>query len=358
MALLQPPSFLQNRTDHTAQEDRLYLQGVLNPVGGVGGLAESAGVALVRAQASPNMTVLVAKERFFIPGTESTSQGMYHGYNDGDITVTIAASSPTLPRIDIICAYVQDQFYSGASNQLVVDKVTGTPAGSPVAPAPPANSITIAQIAVAANATTVTNVNITNTAQKCAANGGILPVSTQAIRDALGLFDGLSVYRKDTNNIETYNGSSWDIYPAGGPRGLLASVSRTNPSAAITTEAVLGSFSQISFTLATQRRVEWFINILFDTPSAANLSPTVNLRRNATGAVVGTGDTRIQLLRGFLTNAAAATQGWTAVGHGTELLAAGTYAYGVFAACSGGSMQLNAATDFPAQFRLYDMGAV
>lgn len=208
MTLLQPPSFLQARTDHTAQEDRLYLQGLLNPIGGVGALS----APLVRAQAVPNMTVIVAKERFFIPGTESTSQGVYHGYNDGDITVTIAASSPTLPRIDIICASVQDAFYSGASNQLVVDKVTGTPNASPTPPAAPANAIIIAQIAVAAAATTVTNANITNNAQPVSAKGGLLPVGSQAIRDALTLYDGLGVYRMDTNNVEFYNGTSWDTF--------------------------------------------------------------------------------------------------------------------------------------------------
>lgn len=157
MALLQPPSFLQNRTDHTAQEDRLYLQGIMNP--GVGGLS----IPLVRAQASPNMSVIVAKERFFINGTESTTQGMYHGYNDADLTVTIAASSPTLSRTDLVCAYIQDAFYSGANNQLVVDKVTGTAGGG--VPSAPANAIILAQIAVAANATTVTNANITMISQ-------------------------------------------------------------------------------------------------------------------------------------------------------------------------------------------------
>lgn len=216
MALLQPPSFIQARTDHTAQEDRLYLQGLLNAVGGVGGLAVGSGTALVRAQAAPAMSVIVAKERFFIPGTENTAQGMYHGYNDGDITVNIAASSPTLPRVDIIVADVRDAFYSGVNNDLEVRAVTGTPNASPVPPTTPANGIVLANIAVAANATTVTNANITNNAQMASAKGGLLPVASQAIRDALPLYDGLGVYRMDTNVIEIYNGASWDIFAATG----------------------------------------------------------------------------------------------------------------------------------------------
>ena len=164
MALLQPPSFMQNRTDHTAQEDRLFLAGLVKPSGGIGTLSSIAGVNLVRAQASPNMSVIVHRERFFIPGTEDTNQGVYHGFNDADLTVTIAAASPTLPRIDIICASIQDSFYSGGSNQFNLGAITGTPASSPVPPTAPANSITIANIAVAANATSVTNANITNNA--------------------------------------------------------------------------------------------------------------------------------------------------------------------------------------------------
>ena len=188
MALLQPPSFMQNRTDHTAQEDRLFLAGLVKPGGGIGTLSRIAGVNLVRAQASPNMSVIVHRERFFIPGTEDTDQGVYHGFNDADLTVTIAAASPTLPRIDIICASIQDSFYSGGSNQFNLGAITGTPASSPVPPTAPANSITIANIAVAANATSVTNANITNNATVATSTpiGLVAQNFTNSARDVVG----------------------------------------------------------------------------------------------------------------------------------------------------------------------------
>jgi len=171
----------------------------MSSFGGVGGLAALAGVSLVRAQASPNMTVLVTRERFFMPGSESTHQGMYHGYNDGDVTVTIAASSPTLPRKDIICASVQDQFYSGGTNLWQIDKVTGTPNASPSTPTPPVNSITIAIIDVAANATTVTNANITINAQLATAVGGIVQC-TSASRPT-SPYKGMEIYETDTDTF-------------------------------------------------------------------------------------------------------------------------------------------------------------
>jgi hypothetical protein len=58
---------------------------------------------------------------------------------------------------------VNDAYYTGASNNVVLQVVAGTPAGSPVAPATPANSISLATVAVAAGATALTTANITDT---------------------------------------------------------------------------------------------------------------------------------------------------------------------------------------------------
>jgi len=157
MTELNPPLHLQNRTDHTAQGDRLLLRSLWR----VGGVAQT-GDLTVAAQGSPNMSVTVAAGAAIVPGTENAFQGTYHCFNDASKTVTIAASDPTNPRKDIIVAKVQDAFYSGAVNAWSLVAVTGTPAGSPVEPALPANAIKIASINVAANATSITNANITN----------------------------------------------------------------------------------------------------------------------------------------------------------------------------------------------------
>jgi hypothetical protein len=58
---------------------------------------------------------------------------------------------------------VNDAYYTGSLNNVVLQVVAGTPAGSPVAPATPANSISLATVAVAAGATALTNANITDT---------------------------------------------------------------------------------------------------------------------------------------------------------------------------------------------------
>ena len=159
MALRTPPSWLQNGS-HPAENDRLTTTGILWKSQGV----SDYGSMQVSQSGTPAMTVSVAAGHALIAGTQTSNQGFYIAYNDAATTVAIATASPTLPRIDRIVVTVQDSFYGGtANNQVLFQALTGTPNASPVAPATPANSISLATIAVAANQTTVVNGNITDT---------------------------------------------------------------------------------------------------------------------------------------------------------------------------------------------------
>lgn len=157
MALRTPPSWLQNGT-HPAENDRLTSTGVIWTSGGVADYTSMT----VSQSATPAMTVQISEGHAIIAGTESSNQGFYIAYNDAASTVSIAAASATLPRIDRIVVTVQDSYYSGANNQVLFQVITGTPNASPVAPAAPANAVTLAYIAVAANATSIVNANITD----------------------------------------------------------------------------------------------------------------------------------------------------------------------------------------------------
>ena len=159
MALRTPPSWLQNGS-HPAENDRLTTTGILWKSQGVADY----GSMKVSQSGTPAMTVSVAAGHALIAGTQTSNQGFYIAYNDAATTVAIATASPTLPRIDRIVVTVQDSFYGGtANNQVIFQALTGTPNASPVAPAVPNNSISLALIAVAANQTTVVNGNITDT---------------------------------------------------------------------------------------------------------------------------------------------------------------------------------------------------
>jgi hypothetical protein len=159
MALRTPPSWLQNGS-HPAENDRLTTTGILWKSQGI----SDYGSMKVSQSATPAMSVSVAAGHALIAGTQTSNQGFYIAYNDAAATVAVATASPTLPRIDRIVVTVQDSFYGGtANNQVIYQSLTGTPNASPVAPATPANSISLATITVAANQTTVVNGDIIDT---------------------------------------------------------------------------------------------------------------------------------------------------------------------------------------------------
>jgi len=157
MALRTPPSWLQNGS-HPAENDRLSMQGIIATTGIIG--TSSCAVT----QNSPaGMSVLVAAGWGAIVGTTQANMGVYQFYNDASAIATITTANPSNPRIDRVCITVSDAYYTGSLNQVAINVVAGTPAASPTAPAIPANSISLATIAVAAGATSILTANITDT---------------------------------------------------------------------------------------------------------------------------------------------------------------------------------------------------
>jgi hypothetical protein len=157
MPLRNPPSWLQNGS-HPAENDRLSTQAIYATSGIVG----SSSVAVTQA-AVPAMAVQVAAGWGAIVGNFTTNMGAYQFYNDAATQLTVTTANPSNPRIDRVVVTVNDAFYTGASNNVTFQVIAGTPAGSPVAPATPLMSLSLATIAVAAGATSITNANITDT---------------------------------------------------------------------------------------------------------------------------------------------------------------------------------------------------
>lgn len=136
--------------------------------------------------ASSGMSLSVASGTVWIPGTlgntgivntypknqgaqtsygltsNFTDQGCYFCYAEGTSTVTISAADPSNPRIDLVVASIQDSQYAGSNNQPLLQVVTGTPSPSPSAPSAPSSSVVLAQVAVAAGATSITSGNISD----------------------------------------------------------------------------------------------------------------------------------------------------------------------------------------------------
>lgn len=156
MTVHTPPSWLQNGS-HPAENDRLTTQALWATTGII-----SPSSLAITANSPVGMSVLAASGWAAIVGTIQPNMGTYVAYNDATVTLTIAAANPSNPRIDLVCMTVNDSYYTGATDNVVLQVVTGTPGTSPVAPALPANSISLATVAVAAAATSINNGNITD----------------------------------------------------------------------------------------------------------------------------------------------------------------------------------------------------
>lgn len=226
-----------------------------------GGVHPGLGFAMKVQQAgAPNMTVDVLSGHAMVPGTEDTKQATYLCFNDGTVNKSITAADPSQPRIDLVVARVQDTQYSGVTNAWSLAVVTGTPSGSPAIPTAPANSLILAQIAVAAGATSITNANITDRRAFLNATGGLFTVPSKAERDLiLGLYDGMAVWRQDLDAINVYNGTAFRFF--GRPGSAFVGTSQTTTSLTYTDLATVGPAVSIETADAAEITVYAFQNI-------------------------------------------------------------------------------------------------
>ncbi|QGJ93470.1 hypothetical protein SEA_MUFASA8_21 [Arthrobacter phage Mufasa8] len=212
MALSSVPFALQN-TAHSAEIFRQAVSSLLPNAGGI----QQPGDFNVTQTGTPSMAVSVSVGRCWIPGTNVSNlsgqtyskQGMYFGLNDAAVTKTIAASDPTNPRIDVVYLCVKDSFYSGATDSIDLYVVTGTPAATPVEPTVPANSIALATIAVAANATTIVNANITMKSLFYVGEGVAVSVTPNALYTSATGFRSVKVRR--VRNRAVLNGAFTNV---------------------------------------------------------------------------------------------------------------------------------------------------
>jgi hypothetical protein len=184
MTLRTPPSWLQNGS-HPAENDRLTTQALWATTG----IIKSDSLAVTQ-NTPAGLSVLVSSGWAAIVGTTQANMGTYVGFNDATVTLSVNTADPTNPRIDLVCMTVQDAYYTGSLNNVILQVVAGTPASSPVAPTLPANSISLATVAVGAGATALTNANITDTRVLVTTNVPLNPGDITGVTAGTGLSGG------------------------------------------------------------------------------------------------------------------------------------------------------------------------
>lgn len=161
MTIVNPAAFIQAGS-YSALMDRLHITSCrFLPIGSSTTATTARGGFLMgqsNRMANYNMVtwdVTVGPFAAIVQNTFAANAGEYLVLNTSNTVVSVAASSTTTNRIDIIGVRVQDAFYAGALNQADVVVVAGTPtAGAPSDPALPSSFLPIVRVTVNANSVT------------------------------------------------------------------------------------------------------------------------------------------------------------------------------------------------------------
>lgn len=154
---LRTPLWLEG-ADYSGDEDRILIETLFSE----GVLGD--GLEVTQRAAGTNMSVDVAAGVCAVVGDDTAEQGTYLCKSTVVENVVLdAAPGGGNTRIDRIIAQVRDGTVLGNStHDWVITKVTGTPAGSPSAPALPASAISLATVSITAGVVAVTDAMITD----------------------------------------------------------------------------------------------------------------------------------------------------------------------------------------------------
>lgn len=216
--IVQPIDASGGTPAYTAQASRqaftAHLQnGTARPLGALSGRRPGLGLDVT----ATSTTWTVQPGAAVVDAAFVTTQAAYEFASDSVVTGAVTAANVSNPRVDIIYLTVNDTAIDSSglrSGQILY--LAGTPAASPIQPALPARSVLLATLAVPISGGGSPSVAMQP--YFAVAAGGVAPHGNQGYRDAIvtNPYDGYVIYRQDTNNLEVYNGSTWDLFlPAG-----------------------------------------------------------------------------------------------------------------------------------------------
>jgi hypothetical protein len=276
MTVLTPPGYVQAGT-YSAKLDRQYITSAHS-------IANMATVSTARQGfyagrvpafiVSSGMDCIISQTAGIIQNTFATGAGDYKFVNDNNITVSHAASSPTLNRYDIAGFQVKDNFYDSSGLNTVIPAIIqgANSAGTPVDPALPASFIPVYRALVSAAATSPV---LTTMVKRTTNDGGLLPVDDVTERNAfVAPWDGLSVYRRDRDWVEIHDGTAWRV------QGTAIATTFADLTTAVTNPAL----GQQGYCSSTGLRYSWDGAVWVpDNVVAARVATTVGFMATTSG---------------------------------------------------------------------------
>jgi len=225
ITLTQPPIFIQ-QGEYSARLTR-NITSLLAKEGVVGDTLSDAGFATSERAAAPAMQVDVSAGRAFVDGDDIPNQGNYLVVSESVVEVPVEPADTVADRIDLLVLRVLDSDAGVIGDEARVELITGTPAGSPVAPALPPTAIPLAEVLVQANVIAILDVDITDlrglsqTALEAGARGaggdqifwenGQAVTASYTIRDSFNAMTAGPVEIVDGVTVEIPVGSVWTV---------------------------------------------------------------------------------------------------------------------------------------------------
>lgn len=213
------PGFLGLNGDQTAQECRWSTTGmwtpgaaVLQPRGGIVPYPGSANLVGIGG----TMQATVSPFQGITPGTSTTTQGAYPLTLSASKTITFDNGGSVTRNDRVVAAVKENLFDSSGLNEADIYIVKGDTTTGALNNMP-ASAIELWRVAVPASASAGSgglNIAAIRSDQRpwTTAVGGILPVPTAAIRDALPTpFEGQTTWQMDTDWVLGYTGSAWRV---------------------------------------------------------------------------------------------------------------------------------------------------
>lgn len=229
MTVLTPPGYVQGGT-YTAKLDRVYNTTTRVVADVSTQLRARQGFYTGRAPVYANPSgwdITMSACAGVVANTFASNAGDYELANDGTVQVTLAASSPTLNRQDIIGFQVKDNLFDASGLNTAVPAVIqgANSAGASADPALPSSFIPVLRALVPAGSTTPT---LQTLVRYTTNDGGAIRIDSATHRAELVPFAGMRIWRSDRGWYETYDGTAWRV------DGVAIATSTADRDAAVT----------------------------------------------------------------------------------------------------------------------------